>query len=147
MDASEIDWEQLLQCAMIARKHAYAPYSQFAVGAALLASDDTVYVGCNIENASYGASNCAERTALFSAITAGEQAGSFRALVVIADTAHEISPCGICRQVLAELCPPEMPVLMANLKGARRTTTAGQLMPFAFDRQQLLSEGNENVNE
>ena len=147
MKANEIDWQHLFQHALKLRERAYAPYSQFAVGAALLAADDRLYGGCNVENASYGATHCAERTALFSAVAAGEQKAAFRALVVVADTERAISPCGICRQVLVELCPPEMPVMMANLKGERQMTTVGELLPFAFDRKQLLSEGNENVNE
>jgi len=123
-------WEALLEAAREARKRAYAPYSRFPVGAALLAGDGTVYAGCNIENASYGLCNCAERTALFKAVSEG--AGEFKALAVVADSDGPVSPCGACRQVLFELCPEDMPVLLANLAGERLETTVGELLPHGF---------------
>jgi len=123
-------WEALLEEAREARKRAYAPYSRFPVGAALLAGDGTVYAGCNIENASYGLCNCAERTALFKAVSEGVR--EFRALAVVADTEGPVSPCGACRQVMFELCPEDMPVLLANLAGERLETTVGELLPHGF---------------
>ncbi|HEY8530317.1 MAG TPA: cytidine deaminase [Paenibacillaceae bacterium] len=123
-------WEALLEAAREARKRAYAPYSRFPVGAALLAGDGTVYAGCNIENASYGLCNCAERTALFKAVSEGVR--EFRALAVVADTEGPVSPCGACRQVMFELCPEDMPVLLANLAGERLETTVGELLPHGF---------------
>jgi len=123
-------WEALLEAAREARKRAYAPYSRFPVGAALLAGNGAVYAGCNIENASYGLCNCAERTALFKAVSEG--AGEFKALAVVADSDGPVSPCGACRQVLFELCPEDMPVLLANLAGERLETTVGELLPHGF---------------
>lgn len=123
-------WDDLLEAAREARKRAYAPYSRFPVGAALLAGDGTVYAGCNIENASYGLCNCAERTALFKAVSEGVR--EFRALAVVADTEGPVSPCGACRQVMFELCLEDMPVLLANLAGERLETTVGELLPHGF---------------
>jgi cytidine deaminase len=139
----DIDWTRLLHAASQARQHSYAPYSAFRVGAAVLTADGTLYAGCNIENASYGATCCAERVALFQAVSAGQQARSFRALVVTAATAQPISPCGMCRQVLVELCPPDMPICMANEAGASRIVTVEQLLPFSFDGETLLSQQSE----
>ena len=116
----------------VARELAYAPYSRFHVGAALQTKDDRVFPGCNVENAAYGLCNCAERTALFSAIAAGCKPGDFSAIAVIADTPEPVTPCGSCRQVLAELCPSDMPVLLANTAGATRQTTVEALLPDGF---------------
>jgi cytidine deaminase len=123
-------WEPLLAAAREAMKRAYAPYSRFPVGAALLAKDGTVFAGCNIENASYGLCNCAERTALFKAYSEGVT--EFAALAVVANTEKPVSPCGACRQVMFELCPEDMPVLLANLSGERLETTVGELLPRGF---------------
>jgi cytidine deaminase len=122
----------LIERARQAMRNAYAPYSQFPVGSALLAEDGAVIVGCNVENAAYGPTNCAERTALFSAIAAGYSPGSFRAIAVIGDTEEPIAPCGVCRQVMSELCAPDMPVIMANLRGMRRIAAVRELLPGAF---------------
>ncbi len=123
-----MDDEALVELAKKARAHAYAPYSGFAVGAAVLAADGRVFVGCNIENASYGLTNCAERTAIFSAVAAG--ARELRALAVVADGALPCSPCGACRQVIAEFAVER--IILANLKGSRRVVTKEELLPFAF---------------
>jgi cytidine deaminase len=122
----------LLDLARSARESAYAPYSRFQVGAALQTRDGRQFSGCNVENAAYGLCNCAERTALFSAIAAGCKPGDFSAIAVIADTAEPVTPCGACRQVLAELCGPGMPVLLANVAGATRQTTVEALLPDGF---------------
>lgn len=122
----------LLQMARIAREQAYAPYSGFAVGAAVQTRDGRLFGGCNVENAAYGLCQCAERTALFAAIAAGCRPGDFAALAVIADTDVAVSPCGACRQVLAELCDATMPVLLGNLRGATQETTVATLLPGAF---------------
>jgi cytidine deaminase len=103
-------WDDLLEAAWQARQQAYAPYSKFAVGAALLAADGRVFVGCNVENLSYSLTQCAERVAIGAAIAAG--ARDFLAAVVVADTEVPISPCGACRQVLAEFRVPQ--VVLAN---------------------------------
>jgi cytidine deaminase len=94
-----MNWDVLVKAAWEAREHAYAPYSEFAVGAALLAADGRIFVGCNVENLSYGLTNCAERVAVATAVAAGLR--EFLAVAVVADTAVPISPCGACRQVLA----------------------------------------------
>lgn len=130
--------ETLLAEAKKAREHAYAPYSRFPVGAALMAEDGTVYSGCNVENASYGVTNCAERTALFKAVSEGKR--RFVALAVVADTPGPVSPCGACRQVMSELCPPDMKVYLANLKGDLKITTVEKLLPDAFGRRELHHE-------
>ncbi|HUB88454.1 MAG TPA: cytidine deaminase [Dyella sp.] len=122
----------LLDLARRARELAYAPYSRFQVGAALQAKDGRVFSGCNVENAAYGLCNCAERTALFSAIAAGCKPGDFSAIAVIADTPDPVTPCGSCRQVLAELCAADMPVLLGNTQGAERHTTVAALLPDGF---------------
>lgn len=122
----------LLELARHARELAYAPYSRFQVGAALQTRDGRTFFGCNVENAAYGLCNCAERTALFSAIAAGCKPGDFSAIAVIADTPEPVTPCGSCRQVLAELCAGDMPVLLANVAGATRQTTVEALLPDGF---------------
>lgn len=122
----------LLAAARAARELAYAPYSRFRVGAAVLARDGRQFNGCNVENAAYGLCNCAERTALFSAIAAGCQPGEFAAIAVIGDSPGPISPCGACRQVMSELCPAQMPVLLSNLHGDQQQTTVSDLLPGAF---------------
>ncbi|ANU23517.1 cytidine deaminase [Planococcus donghaensis] len=127
--------EQLLKKSIEARKNAYVPYSKFPVGAALLTADGKVYLGCNIENAGYSLTNCAERTAVFKAVSEGDN--KFVALAVSADTAGPVAPCGACRQVLAEFCPPNMPVYLTNLKGDVQETTISELLPGAFSTEDL----------
>ena len=124
--------DELMSLARGARERAYAPYSKFLVGAALLTHDGQQFSGCNVENAAYGLCNCAERTALFSAMAAGCKPGQFAALAVIADTPNPVSPCGACRQVMSELCGPDMPVLLGNLHGLARRTTVADLLPDSF---------------
>lgn len=123
---------QLLERALAARERAYAPYSRFHVGAALLARDGRVYDGCNVENASYGLCNCAERTALFSAIADGQRRGQLLRILVVADTDEPVSPCGACRQVMLELGGEHLQVVLANRRGRQRQTTAAELLPGAF---------------
>ncbi|OWA37879.1 cytidine deaminase [Saccharibacillus sp. O16] len=123
---------ELIQEAIHARENAYVPYSGFKVGAALLDEQGHVHHGCNVENAAYGPSNCAERTALFRAVADGHQPGSFQMLAVVGDTDGPIAPCGVCRQVLVELCKPDMPVILSNLNGQTRETTIRELLPDAF---------------
>ncbi|ANU12894.1 Cytidine deaminase [Planococcus halocryophilus Or1] len=127
--------EQLMKQSIEARNNAYVPYSKFPVGAALLTADGKVYLGCNIENAGYSLTNCAERTAVFKAVSEGDN--KFVALAVSADTAGPVSPCGACRQVLAEFCPPNMPVYLTNLKGDVQETTISELLPGAFSTEDL----------
>ena len=132
MPASPPVLDDLVTLARQARECAYAPYSHFHVGAAVLTHDGRRFGGCNVENAAYGLCNCAERTALFSAIAAGCQPGDFAALAVIADAPQPASPCGACRQVMAELCDATMPVRLSNLGGTIRETTVGELLPDSF---------------
>lgn len=122
----------LLDAARAARAKAYVPYSRFPVGAALLTRDGTLYHGCNVENASFGLTNCAERTAFFRAIADGHQPGDFVALAVVGDTEGPIAPCGACRQVMLELGGAALPVILGNLAGAVASTDAATLLPGAF---------------
>lgn len=124
--------DELLERAKYARERAYAPYSRFKVGAALLTKDGSVFDGCNVENASYGLCNCAERTAFFSAVAAGYTRDQFAALAVIGDTDGPIAPCGACRQVIIELGGPELTIRLGNLNGVIRDTTAREQLPDAF---------------
>jgi cytidine deaminase len=124
--------QQLIDAARKAREQAYAPYSRFQVGAALEAKDGTVFHGCNVENASYGLCNCAERTAFFAAIAAGYRPGQFKTLAVIGQTDGPIAPCGACRQVMIELGTPELEVVLSNLAGEVEVTSAAALLPGAF---------------
>lgn len=132
MPANALAHDELLAHARRARDHAYAPYSNFQVGAALITRNGELYQGCNVENAAYGLCNCAERTALFAAVAAGCKPGDFVALAVVADTPEPVSPCGACRQVMVELCSDNMPVVLGNLRGAAQVTHVGALLPESF---------------
>ncbi len=132
VSSSAIKEQLLMEQAKKAMQAAYAPYSNFHVGAALLDIHGDIHLGCNVENAAYGPTNCAERTALFRAIADGLKAGEFQAIAVIGDTLKPITPCGVCRQVIAELCPPDMPVIMGNLKGDMEIMPVSALLPGAF---------------
>lgn len=125
---TELEIQKLMDCAIKARENAYSPYSHFAVGAALLCEDGTLYEGCNIENASYGLTNCAERTAIFKAVSEGHI--KFKALAVVADTKGPCAPCGACRQVMAEFKIPL--IIMGNLMGNIKIVTIEELLPFSF---------------
>jgi cytidine deaminase len=127
-----VDIKALVDAALEARDHAYVPYSNFHVGAALLAKDGRMFVGCNVENASYGLSNCAERTVLFSAIAAGYRPGDFTHLAVVGATDAPIAPCGACRQVMIELGGAQLVVVQANVGGLLTQRTAAALLPGAF---------------
>jgi cytidine deaminase len=130
-----VNIEKLIEEAKKAREKAYIPYSKFGVGAALLTTDGKVYHGCNIENAAYSMCNCGERTALFSAYAQGDR--DFQAMVVVADTERPCSPCGACRQVISELCPKDMKVVLTNLKGDILELTVEELLPGAFSPEDL----------
>lgn len=134
-----MNMEQLMEQSKIAREKAYVPYSKFKVGAALLAEDGTVYGGCNIENAGYSMTNCAERTAFFKAVSEGNM--KFKALAVVADTPGPCSPCGACRQVMSEFCAPDMPVYLTNMNGDVQQTTVGELIPGAFNTEDMKNAG------
>ena len=135
-------YTKLVERAIKARDNAYAPYSGFRVGAALLARDGCVYTGCNIENASYGGTVCAERCALFKAISEGK--GDFTAIAVAGgrEKVTLTPPCGICRQTLSEHCDTSIAVLIAcDDQGAYEKTTLGELLPMGFGAKSLGSEG------
>ncbi|OAH56049.1 MULTISPECIES: cytidine deaminase [Bacillaceae] len=130
-----MDQYVLIEEAKKARELAYAPYSKFKVGAALLSKDGRIFGGCNIENAAYSVVNCAERTAIFKAWSEGVT--NYTAIAVIADTKRPVPPCGACRQVIAELCPPDMKVILTNLEGDVQTITVTELLPGAFSPEDL----------
>lgn len=134
-----MDAKELMKMALEARQNAYAPYSHFAVGAALLAESGKVYTGCNIENASYGLTCCAERNAIFAAVGAGER--RFKMLAVAADSPEPVAPCGACRQVIAEFGIPL--VVMGNLKEATKTMTAEELLPYGFGQESMNNKGEK----
>lgn len=126
---------KLIDEAKLARDKAYTPYSKFKVGAALVTKSGKVFHGCNIENAAYSMCNCAERTALFSAFAHDER--EFTTMAVVADTPGPVSPCGACRQVISELCPQDMVLVLTNLKGDVQEITVGELLPGAFSPEDL----------
>ncbi|RFU61328.1 cytidine deaminase [Bacillus sp. V59.32b] len=125
-----MELKNLIEEAKQAREKAYVPYSKFAVGAALLTADGKVYHGCNIENAAYSMCNCAERTALFKAISEGDK--QFQAIAVVADTNRPVPPCGACRQVISEFCKSDMKIVLTNLNGDIKELTVEELLPGAF---------------
>lgn len=128
-------WERLYEAALSVRTRAWAPYSRFQVGAALLLGDGTIVSGCNVENATYGATVCAERTAVGNALCGGHR--RFLALAVVTDLDSPAAPCGICRQVLAEFCD-DLPILLGNLEGGRRWVQLGDLLPERFSGRELV---------
>ncbi|MCL6452142.1 MAG: pyrimidine-nucleoside phosphorylase [Alicyclobacillus sp.] len=137
-NAPEADPDGLLAAAQAAMVHAYVPYSGFAVGAALRLSNGEIITGANIENASYGLTNCAERTALFRKRMQVPEDVAIVAVAVVADSSDgPVSPCGACRQVLAEFCQPDVPVWLADLNGHRMQTTVAELLPYAFQKGQM----------
>ncbi|XTP53428.1 cytidine deaminase [Niallia sp. Krafla_26] len=127
--------EEMIEEAIKAREKAYVPYSKYPVGAALLTNAGKVYHGCNIENAAYSMCNCAERTALFKAYSEGDR--EFSMLVVVADSNRPVPPCGACRQVISELCPKDMKIILTNLQGERNQLTVEELLPGAFSAEDL----------
>lgn len=122
--------KELLAAARKARKNAYAPYSQFHVGAAVLGAGGRIFSGCNVENASFGLTCCAERIAIFAMVAAGER--EIREILVIGESEEFLPPCGACRQVIAEFASPSTVVHMCNRQGQSRDTTVAELVPFIF---------------
>ena len=125
--------EKLLEKARDAMKNSYSPYSNFKVGAAALMNDGTYIVGTNIENASFGLTNCAERTCIFTAYAMGYRKEDIKAFAVCAKTKNPISPCGACRQVLNELLLPTTVIYLTNEEGLIKQTTIKELLPYSFD--------------
>jgi len=124
----------LIKQAIQARQRAYAPYSRFPVGAAVLNASGQIYTGCNIENGSFGLSMCAERTAIFKAVSEGQSPKdrSFLAVAVVADQKNPVPPCGACRQVLWEFCSPDTRLFLANPEGHYVEYSLGELYPVPF---------------
>ena len=130
--------EELIKAARAARENAYVPYSKFKVGAAVLSKSGKIFVGCNVENASYGLTNCAERTAIFTAVSAGET--DLTALAVVADTIGPTAPCGSCRQVMAEFGISK--IVLCNVKGESRVVSLDDLLPYSFTKNDLTGAGD-----
>ncbi|RSA20377.1 cytidine deaminase [Enterococcus faecium] len=127
--------QEWINTAIEALDKAYVPYSHFPVGACLVTESGKIYQGINIENASFGLTNCVERTAFFKAVSEGEK--TFTHLVVAGHTPDPISPCGACRQVMAEFCSPDMPVTLVGDNGVTKATTVRALLPYAFTEKDL----------
>lgn len=132
-------YKELVKKAKEAMSRAYAPYSGFHVGAALLCADGSVYLGCNIENASYSATNCAERTAIFEAVKDGKR--DFEAIAVVGGKRGDISgyvpPCGICRQVMGEFCRDDFKIIMGGIDGSYMVKTLAELLPCDFSSKEM----------
>ncbi|WP_100963855.1 cytidine deaminase [Bosea sp. FBZP-16] len=128
--SAEPDLDALFAAALAAQQKAYAPYSRFKVGAAILADDGKVYPGCNVENAAYPVGACAEAGAISAMIAGG--AGAIRAIVVIGDGAELVTPCGACRQRIREFAAPETPILIAGPDGIRARFSLAELLPASF---------------
>jgi cytidine deaminase len=124
--------EELITTAVKAQQMAYAPYSKFRVGAALLTTDGEVITGCNVENSAYGLCNCGERTAIFKAVSEGKR--DFQAIAIVGDSPNPCAPCGACRQVMVEFAP-KMQVVMATPQGKYEILTAAELLPKFFKLQ------------
>ncbi len=132
----ETEREHMLDLAYEAMERAYTPYSHFNVGACLKGESGRYYLGCNIENASYTPTNCAERTAVFKAVSEGER--NFSAIAIVCSGKNPAAPCGVCRQVLREFCRDDMPVVFADNKRNYIESTLGELLPHSFGPEDLL---------
>ncbi len=133
------EYKKLVSYALEAREKSYAPYSGYRVGAALLCTDGTVCRGCNIENATYTPTVCAERTAFFKAVSEGKR--GFRAIAVVGGSGEGPGdysyPCGVCRQVMKEFCDPDFEIVLLNGKGEIRILRLSELLPYSFDKNNL----------
>ncbi len=133
---TEENFAELIETAKQARLQSIAPFSSFFVGAALKTRDGKVYTGCNVESASYGLTVCAERVAIWKALSEGER--DFTELAIVADTETLTPPCGTCRQIIHEFCGDEATVILANLHGETETCKMKELLPRAFDARFLI---------
>lgn len=129
--------EMMHECALKARLNSYSPYSNFKVGAAVLLKNGLLIGGCNIENASFGLTSCAERNTLFSTYNQGYKKQDIKAMLVLADTDGPCSPCGACRQVISELMNEDAPIILANLKKDFKVVTIKDLLPFYFAKEDM----------
>jgi cytidine deaminase len=127
--------DELIKLANEAKKFAHALYSKFKVGAAILTEDGDVFTGCNIENSSYSLTICAERVAIFKAISSGKK--KFKSIAIVSDSKNYISPCGACRQVLMDLAGGELEVILTNSSGKKKVVKLSQLLPFPFTSTDL----------
>ena len=132
-----MDKKELIEIAKNARNLSYSPYSNFKVGAAVVCKNGEVFLGANVENASYGMAMCAERNALYNAYINGYKKDDFVSLTLIADTDTPCTPCGACRQVISELFPANAPIIMANMKGEVLEMTISELLPLSFSSEDL----------
>lgn len=130
------DYKEVVEHAFLALKNAYAPYSHFYVGACVETYDHHFFLGCNVENASYGLTNCAERNAIFAAYSNGYRKDDIKALAIVSDAHRITTPCGACRQVLWELLNKDTPIILTNRK-EERVTTIEALLPDCFDSEDL----------
>ena len=133
-----MEFAELIQKAKEAKEQAYAPYSGFHVGAALLCKDGTIFTGCNIENSAYGPTNCAERTAIFKAVSEGFR--EFEAIAIISDSKQPTAPCGVCRQVMAEFCDCENFEIICNTEHGLHSFRLKELLPGSFGPANLKQE-------
>lgn len=131
-----MEYKELIRIAIKAREMAYVPYSNFKVGAAVLTEDESIYSGCNIENASFGAANCAERTAIFKAVSEGHS--TIKAIAIVGDTTAYTYPCGICRQVISEFAEGNTPVILAKNESDYIVKTLEEILPGAFTKKDLI---------
>ena len=127
-----MDINELINKAIEARSKSYSPYSKFKVGASILLKNGTYVLGCNVENVSYGLTNCAERTALFKLVSDGYNKDDVVAMAIVGDTLEPIAPCGACRQVMLEILDKDTPIIMANLNGKYIETKVSSLVPYIF---------------
>ena len=125
-----MDYQGLIAQAMKAKESAYAPYSRFRVGAALLTKSGRIFTGCNVENVSFSATNCAERTAVFKAVSEGEK--EYEAIALNGDNGDYLPPCGICRQVLSEFCEPDIPIIICDGSDSCYNAELAELLPYSF---------------
>lgn len=126
--------KELVLSAINAKKNSYSPYSKFSVGAALLCDDGEIVMGANVENVSFGLTNCAERTAFFKAISEGKK--KFKAIAVAGGDTY-LSPCGACRQVMAEFCDKDFKVIFVKNENEYMTKTLGEILPFSFSEEDM----------
>jgi len=131
-----MDYRKLAKIAIDARENAYVPYSKFKVGAAVVTMDGSIYTGCNIENASFGATNCAERTAIYKAVSEGHK--KIKAIAIVGDMSTHTYPCGICRQVIVEFATSDMQIILVKNEDDYIIKTMEEVLPGAFTKDDLL---------